>query len=241
MRLALVLASFLVAAPALAQDARVAFLTKQLTTSKDPRLRAQTAVILGASGSPAAVKPLCAALQDGEAVVRAAAASALGEIGNADAKACAQGALKDVDEAVRAAAKRAVDAQVIKQGGLYVSIETSMGGGVSPDLGKVADQLLRLKLQQMGAAFAPQGEQKDQASALVRQRKLKSYLLKVSLTPQASNGLRIEMLVMTYPDQALRGSFNVKASGAKPESLLKAMVPRVVDDAAEELSWGSSE
>jgi hypothetical protein len=49
--------------------------------------------------------------------------------------------------------------------------------------------------------------------------------------------LKIEMLIMTYPEQALKGSWNVKAAGGKPESLIKAMVPRVVDDAASDLEW----
>jgi hypothetical protein len=42
---------------------------------------------------------------------------------------------------------------------------------------------------------------------------------------------------MTYPDQSLKGTWNVKASGGKPESLIKAMVPRVVEDAAADLEW----
>lgn len=231
----------LLAAPALSQDARTAYLAKQLATSKDPRLRAQTAVILGASGSPAAVKPLCAAAKDPETVVRVAVMNALAELATDDAKACAALAANDSDDGVRLAAKKAMEAVLLKPGGLYVALETNLGQGLSTDLGKVADDLLRKKLQQMGAAFAPPGEQKATAQALVKQRKLKSYLLRVNVSPNATNGLRIEMLVMTYPDQALRGAFNVKASGAKPESLLKAMVPRVVDDAAEDLNWASPE
>jgi hypothetical protein len=59
----------------------------------------------------------------------------------------------------------------------------------------------------------------------------------VNLLPSASNGLKLEILVMTYPEQSLQGSWNVKASGAKYENLLKAMVPRVIEDASEDLEW----
>jgi hypothetical protein len=42
---------------------------------------------------------------------------------------------------------------------------------------------------------------------------------------------------MSYPEQALKGNWSVKASGGKPEKLIHAMVWRVVDDAAGDLDW----
>ena len=60
----------------------------------------------------------------------------------------------------------------------------------------------------------------------------------MQLLPGSSDkGLKVEMLIMSYPDQALKGSWSVNAAGGKQEKLIKAMVPRVVDDAAKELEW----
>ena len=72
---------------------------------------------------------------------------------------------------------------------------------------------------------------------MIKAKKLRGYLLRVNLLPNASNGLKLEILVMTYPEQSLQGTWNVKASGAKYESLLKVMVPRVIDDASLDLEW----
>jgi hypothetical protein len=53
----------------------------------------------------------------------------------------------------------------------------------------------------------------------------------------SNKGLKLELLVMTYPEQAIKGAFNVKASGAEHGVLLKLMVPRVITDASEDLDW----
>ena len=109
--------------------------------------------------------------------------------------------------------------------------------GVTPDVAQLANDLLKQKLTSIGATFAPQGESKPQAATLIKAKKLRGYLLRVNLLPNASNGLKLEILVMTYPEQSLQGSWNVKAAGAKYENLLKLMVPRVIDDASEDLEW----
>jgi hypothetical protein len=108
---------------------------------------------------------------------------------------------------------------------------------VPAELTKLAQDLLHQKLQSLGASFAPQGETKPQAAQLIRAKKLRGYHLRVNLLPNASNGLKLEILVMTYPEQSLQGSFKASAKGGKYEALIKAMVPRVVDDASEELEW----
>lgn len=228
----------LVGQAALAQDARITFLAKQLSTAKDPRIRAQTAVILGGTNNPAAVAPLCQSLKDTEPVVRAAAAGALGELRLPEALACLKGALGEADATVRAALAKALTGGP-KTGGLYINVEpiTDKVGNLNPEVLKLTDELIRAKLTDLGAAFAPPGEAKPAAQALVKSKQLKSYQVRTNLLPHGSNGLKIEMLIMTYPDQALQGSWNVKASGAKFESLLKVMVPRVIDDAANELEW----
>ncbi len=216
----------------------MSFLAKQLKTAKDPRVRAQTVVILAGTLSPAAIAPLCLAMKDVEVVVRAAAANALGELHLPDGLTCLHAALGDRDALVRAAVQRAIDFKPVVPGGLYFSLEDINDKvGVPPAVAQLANELLKQKLTSIGASFAPPGESKPQAQTVIKARKLRGYLLRVNLLPNAANGLKLEILVMTYPEQSLQGSWNVKASGAKYENLLKVMVPRVIDDASEDLEW----
>ena len=246
LRLALFLVLFLLGSPALAEDARVSFLARQLKAAKDPRVRAQTVVILGGTASPAAVVPLCDALRDEEVVVRAAAANALGGLALSEGAACLKAALGEKDPSVRAAIVRALEVKpaaatvAVAPGSLYMSIEAINDKvGVTAEVAQLANDLLKQKLTSIGASFAPPGESKPQAQMVIKARKLRGYLLRVNLLPNTGNGLKLEILVMTYPEQSLQGSWNVKASGAKYESLLKVMVPRVIDDASEDLEWKS--
>ncbi len=238
LRPALLLVLLLLGPVAFAEDARVQFLAKQMKSAKDPRVRAQTVVILAGTNSPAAIAPLCEALKDEEVIVRAAAANALGELHQPEGIGCLKAALGETDPSVRQAIQRAIDFKPITAGGLYMAIDAINDKvGVPAEVTKLADDLLRQKLSSMGASFAPPGEAKPVASSLIKAKKLRGYLLRVSLLPNASNGLKLEVLVMTYPEQSLQGSWNVKASGGKYESLLKVMVPRLIDDASEDLEW----
>lgn len=247
MRPGVLLSAFLVAANVSAQDAKITFLIKQLSTAKDPRLRAQTCTILGKSGSPYAVAPLCGALKDGEAIVRSAAAGSLGELHLPEAIACLKSALGESDNAVRNALERALKEPAVAiaptpnvaQGSLYIAIDpvTDKVGTLPPDVVSLAEGLIREKVTSLGAALAPAGENKSAAQTLINKHGLKGYLLRTNLLPNGTSGLKIEILIMTYPDQALQGSWNVKAAGGKYEAQLKAMVPRVVDNAAADLEW----
>lgn len=223
-----------------AEDQRVTFLTKQLAGAKDPRVRAQTVLLLGQTGSDAAVAPVCGVLRDAESIVRSAAASALGELRNEAALSCLKNALGESDPGVRAAMEKAIAAGAITPGGLYLQVEPVQDkiGDLPSNIVELADKLLREKLSTFGASIAPQNEDKKSAASLIRTRKLQGYALRMQLLPGSSDkGLKVEMLIMSYPDQALKGSWNVKAAGGKQESLIKAMVPRVVDDAAKDLEW----
>lgn len=223
-----------------AEDPRVTLLSRQLAGAKDPRNRVQIVVLLGQTGHESAVPYLCSALKDPEPLVRTAAASSLGEVQNASSLDCLKKALSETDPTVRAAMERALALGSGARGGLYVSIEPVQDkvGDLPAGLLQLAEQKMREKLASMGATFAPPAEDRRQAAALVRARQLKAYQLRLQVLPgESAKGLKVEMLIMTYPDQALKGSYNVKASGAKPETLIKAMVPRVVDDAAVDLEW----
>jgi hypothetical protein len=229
------LALVLYAPASLGQDARIALFAKQLKTASDPRVRVQTALLLGSTGKAEAVDPLCGAMKDSEAIVRSAAANALGDLGLGGATACLKAALSDSDSTVVSAVKKAIEklSSAVAPGSLYFSVD-EVKSDVGDDASKLAAQLLRQKLTTMGGAIAPAGETKAQASSLVKSKKLRAFLLQPKVNSDGP-GLKFEILVMTYPDQALQGSFNVKAKGGKPDKLLKLMVPRVIDDAADEL------
>jgi hypothetical protein len=239
------LAILLVLAPGAASsaplDARVEFLVKQLTTARDPRVRSQTALLLGQTGSLAAVEPLCAILGEPEAVVRAAVVNALGELRLVEALRCLEGVAGEVDPGVRAELLKAQAKGPVGEGALYLALEPVQDkvGTLGPTLLELAERVLRDKLlARFRAAFAPPAEEKRAALALVRTRSLRAFQLRLQLMPGATErGLKVQMLVMTYPELALKGTWKVLAAGGKPESLIKAMVPRVLDDAAAELEW----
>lgn len=222
------------------EDARVTYLVKQLAGAKDARVRAQTVLVLGQTGSDSAVAPVCGVLKDPESIVRSAAASALGEIRSEAAIACLKAAMGESDPGVRAAMAKAMAQGALASGGLYLQVEPVQDkvGDLSSDLMALADKLMREKLSSMGASIAPQNEDKKSATNLIRARKLKGFQLRMQLLPGSSEkGLKVEMLIMSYPEQALKGSWSVKGAGGKQESLIKAMVPRVLEDAAKELEW----
>ena len=242
MRSGFALAVCLLSSAALAEaDPRVTLLMKQLSGAKDPRVRAQTILILGQTGSEDAIAPVCGAIKDAEAIVRSAAASALGELRSDAAIACIKASMaNETDTGVRAAMSKAVAQGSIALGALYLQVEPVQDkvGDLPSNVMQLADQLMREKLATMGGVIAPQNEDKKSAASLIRARKLKGFQLRMQLLPGSSEkGLKVEMLIMSYPEQALKGSWNVKAAGGKQESLIKAMVPRVLDDAAKDLEW----
>ena len=119
-------------------------------------------------------------------------------------------------------------------GGLYLRLQPVPPGDLSP----LVEKLLRAKLEALGAAFAPDGEDKKTALSAIKANHLKGFQLGVTLEAgEAPGSMKVQLLVMSYPEQALKGSWSVKASGGKPEKLVTAMVNRVVDDAAGDLDW----
>ena len=224
-----------------AEDARVTFLSKQLSGAKDPRVRAQTVLLLGQTGSESAVPHLCTALKDGESLVRSAAASALGELRSEAGVVCLRAGLGEKDAGVKAAIEKAIAQGAVATGALYVSVDPVQDkvGDLPGTLVQLAERLMRERLlNSYNAIFAPPNEDKKSAASLIRAKNLKGVQLRMELLPGSTEkGLKVELLIMTYPEAALKGSWNVKAAGGKPESLIKAMVPKVVDDAALELEW----
>lgn len=239
MRSSLALLVLLAAPLAHAADARVEFLSKQLSTASDPRVRVNAAVGLGALGVPEAIAPLCAALKDSEAIVRGAAARALGDLADPNAIPCLR-ARKEPSKDVQLAIGKAIAALEAPKG-LYLMLDPVQdeGGSLSADDLALAESLLRGELAKLGASFAPPGESKAAAASALRSKKLKGFMLKPKANGSGAGALELRMMVLTYPEQSIKGTVKVKASakGAKPPVLLKVMVPKLVADAADEYGW----
>lgn len=110
----------------------------------------------------------------------------------------------------------------------------------SPEVVALAEQLVRERLTEMGATFAPSGETEKAAQSVIKDGNLQGWQLLVKLRPQevkGTEGIKIDVVCLTYPDKLLKGAANVKAAGRKQAELVKAMVPRVIGDIAEECEW----
>lgn len=227
-----------------AGDGRIAFLSKQLQKSGDARVRAQAALMLGASGDAKALPPLCAGLADSSEVVRSAAARGLGQLADPGARDCLQRAADDSSAPVRAAVQKALASLAPADAPppeLYIQMlpiadKTST---LTAELVQLAEERLRVELVAMGTLFAPEKETKAAARTVLKKRKLKGYQLKVELQPAPSNGIKLHVVCFTYPERSLLGEVNVKASGAKAADLIRALAPKAMEEAAATFDWRS--
>ena len=241
--LALLVLALLAPSVALAQaDGRIAYLSRQLERGKDPRVRVQAALVLGATEDPAALTPLCNALGDGSELVRAAAARSLGTLGEVSGLDCLEKRARDADAEAQQAREetvRQLKALRDRPPRFYLAFSglTDKSGQLDAALTQLAEGRLRRKLAAAGALLAPPDESRAGAKSVLKQRRLKGYRLSAEVHPGPGGGLRLALVCMTYPEQSLLGQVEVKASGAKPADLLKALAPRAVDEAAQTFEW----
>ncbi len=232
-----------VVSPASAQvDVRIAALSRQLGQGEDPQARSKAASTLGASDDPEALPPLCEALKDPSEAVRAASARALGVLQELAGLECLKGRKGETD----AATKTAIQASLKTLQGLkdqtpkvYVSLLElkDKSGQVKAEVLRVTEARMRRKLTKLGAALAPARESKAAAQGVLRKLGVRGYRLQGEIHETESGGLRVTMVCIGYPDQALLGDVELQASGAKPEDLLKALAPRIIDEAADTFEW----
>ena len=228
---------------ALAQvDAQTLALSRQLGAGDTPGKRSQAALSLGASDDPEALKPLCEGLKDTSEQVRAAAAQALGKLKETAGLECLQARKSETDAAARAAIQSSMKAlQELKARSpkLYVLLGEvkDKTGRLRPEVMKFAEARMRRKLTQMGALLAPARESKAAVQGVLRKHGIHGYQLQAEVHDTESGGLRVTMVCIGYPDQALLGDVDVQASGAAPEQLLKALAPRIIQEAAATFDW----
>ncbi|HYH98207.1 HEAT repeat domain-containing protein [Hyalangium sp.] len=237
-------ALLLLALPALAQvDARVAFLTKQLENGKDPRARSQAALVLGATEEPEAVRPLCSGLGDASELVRAAAAKGLATLKESSGLECLK-KHKETDAATLSAVREAIkilEAFKARPPRLYVAFlgVKDKTGSLSPELLKITEERLRRRLIHTGALLAPPKEAKKAAKGVLKKHRISGFQLNVEIQNTEGGGLRLALLCLTYPDLALLGQVDVQAAGAGPDALLKALVPKAIEDVAQTFEWST--
>jgi hypothetical protein len=228
---------------ALAQvDPRIASLSKQLGSGQEPKARSQAALGLGSSDDPEALKPLCAALKDSSEQVRAASAQALGKLKELAGLECLKARKSETDAATKAAIQASIEAlQAFKDRTPRVYVQLSgvkdKTGQLKPEVLKVTEARMRRKLTQVGAMLAPTKESKSAAQGVLRKHGIQGFRLQAEIHPTEGGGLRVSVVCISYPDQALLGDVELQASGAKPEELLKVLAPRIIDEAADTFEW----
>ncbi|MFP2932221.1 HEAT repeat domain-containing protein [Pyxidicoccus sp. 3LG] len=230
---------------ALAQgDSRIAFLGRQLQQGKDPRTRSQAALVLGATEDPEAVPVLCGGLKDASELVRAAAAKGLAKLMEPTALGCLQAHKGEADAAVQSAVGEAVTALKAYQARpprIYVSMDglKDRTGKLPADLVKATEARLRSRLMRRGAMLAPAKESKSAAKGALKKLGVPGYRITPEIQATEGGGLKVAIVCLTYPDLSLMGQVEVKAAGAQPGDLLKALVPKAVEEAAETFEWSS--
>jgi hypothetical protein len=237
-------ALLLLAMPALGQgDARVAFLTRQLEKGKDPRARSQAALVLGATEEPDAVRPLCTGLEDVSELVRASSAKGLATLRESSGLDCLK-KHQELDAATLVAMREAIHALEefkARPPRLYVDFEglTDKTGTLPPELVKSTEERLKRRLLQTGALLAPPKESKKAAEGVLKKRGISGYRIGAEIQPVEGGGLRIVVVCLSYPGLALLGHVDVHAAGAAPADLLKALVPKAIQEVAQTFEWST--
>jgi hypothetical protein len=221
-------------------DGRLDFAAAQLATAKDPRLRAQAALVLAALKSPAALAPLCASLEDPSPLVRTAAARALGTLGGAGALECLK-RHRDADAYSRAEVGRAVAAlETRARPRVYVSLGAirDPAGRLGAAAEALAERELRAALAETGGVLvAPKGESLEEGCEIIRRKGLKAYQLSVSLKAEPGGDLSMAVLLLNFPDRTLIGDLALSAQGTDTEGLIRLLAPIAVERAAKTLDW----
>lgn len=240
--LCVVVGSLLLVPSARAEDHRLLNLERQLALAKSPQARAKAAVALARTDDEQAVGPLCKALgSDADGQVRAQAAKALGAIGGEAAFRCLKGRADPAPEA-RAAVAAALDAlDAVREEGptRYVVLLPldPAHNALGPEAGALALRQLRHVLEKRGAKVESKPKTAGQVRALLEKEKLQGFALKLSLDQAEGGGVILDLLCTHYPTGGLIGDVTVKATGGEVAELIRALVPRALDEAESSCGW----
>jgi len=246
---ALLAASVLLVSPAaFAKSSGIDKTVRSLQASDDFRVRTQAALTLGGSKSADAVDPLCEALDDDNASVRAAAAAALGRLHLGGEACLTQKQKTEKNASVKSAMKKAVDAlrtepepEFTTQTRYYIAI-----GKTTDSTGRNGDEVNGLVRKAMREAvestsnilIAPTTESQAQAKKRLSAHKgVKGlYLLPRVGAPQYADKnlkLRIEIAYFTYPDKALIGMLGIPLSAQGVRSKSRDIEDQLIEAASQ--------
>lgn len=119
----------------------------------------------------------------------------------------------------------------------YVSIESTVSS--SPEyqaLLQQADAALEEELLKYEVDLAPDGESAEASAQAAKAKGTTGVRIRLTLTA-AREQMRASLLVTRLPGNALRGMWNVHASGPLPADLVEAIVPAIVEETAADLGW----
>lgn len=223
---------------------RTVYLTRQLESSKDARVKAQAAVMLGALNDPTAAGPLCGGLSDPEPTVRSASANGLATLKEVSTIPCLEAHRKDSSPEVAREVQQSLKTLLAirdRRPELYIAIEpiSDKGAGLSHEMIRLADNRLRAKLSMLGSLFAPNGETNASAKQTIQKKRLKAYLLMPAFVSLPNGGLQLNILCLTYPERAILGEVNVRAAGGRSDDLIRAIAPKVIEEVASTFDWSS--
>jgi hypothetical protein len=74
-------------------------------------------------------------------------------------------------------------------------------------------------------------------SALKAKRGTPAYLLQPTLLRGDGGALVLAAVFLTWPSKQILGEVRVKGSGGAPMDLIRALVPRLIQDAASTFEW----
>jgi hypothetical protein len=235
-------------APAFTAGSDTSGLIRSLQKSDDFRVRTQAALALGGSRSKEALQPLCAALGDENATVRAAAAAGLGRL-HLGGEACLDRQRKlEKSSVVQSAIKKAVaqlraepEPEFTRQTQYYVAV-----GKISDNSGRTGNEVSDLVRKAMRDAadangtivLAPSNETSAQATKrLAAHKGVKGlYLMPRVGPPQYTDKgvkLKVEVAYLTYPGKALLGMMGIPLSATGVRGKDRDIEDQLITAAAE--------
>jgi hypothetical protein len=211
-------------APAFTAGSNTRELIRSLEKSDDFRVRTQAALALGGCKSKAALQPLCSALSDDNATVRAAAAAGIGRL-HLGGEACLEQQRKlEKNAAVQSAIKKAIsqlrtepEPEFTRQTKYYVAVGkiTDSTGRTGTEVSDLVRKVMRDAVESNGTiVLAPSTETATEANRrLAAHKGVKGlYLMPRVGAPQYTDKgvkLKVEVAYLTYPAKALLGMMGI--------------------------------
>ena len=193
---------------------------------------------LGTTEAAGALGPLCTALGDPEPLVRSAVARSLTELHDLGALDCLTAHAGETAPEAQAEIRRAVAVlKKVKERKRTVDVWVEpVRDPSSPPLGEALCGEARARLVRR---LAWSGARSDgvESAPKVAKKGTPAYLLQPTLLRGDGGAVVMAAVCMTWPSKQILGEVRVKGSGGTPMDLVRALVPRLIEDAASTFEW----